>query len=64
MTKEQRILEIMDELSCCSDTAETIFYDEICEKYETDDLDVAEVMFLDDEEEIKQCNAQLSMGVI
>mgnify|MGYP004520478977 FL=1 len=50
MTREQRISEIMDELSCCRDVAEQMFLDEICDKYGTDDVDVALQMFLDDEE--------------
>lgn len=50
MTREQRIAEIMNELSCCRDVAEQMFLDEICDKYETDDADVALQMFLDDEE--------------
>ena len=49
MTREQRISEIMDELSCCRDVAEQMFLDEICDKYGTNDVDVALQMFLDDE---------------
>ena len=50
MTREQRISEIMDELSCCRDVAEQMFLAEICDKYGIDDVDVALQMFLDDEE--------------
>ena len=49
MTREQRISEIMDELSCCRDVAEQMFLDEICDKYATDDVDVALQMFLDEQ---------------
>ena len=42
--KELRIMEIMDELSCDHDVAECMFLDEMCDKYETDDIDVAEAM--------------------
>lgn len=63
MTREQRISEIMDELSCCHDVAEQMFLDEICDKYGTDDVDVALQMFLDDEEQIAENNAQLNLGV-
>ena len=48
MTREQRISEIMDELSCCSDVAEHMLLDEICNKYGTDNVDVALQMFLDE----------------
>lgn len=48
MTREQRVSEIMDELSCCRDVAEQMFLDEICDKY-GNDVDVALQMFLDDE---------------
>lgn len=50
MTREQRVSEIMDELSCCHDVAEQMFLDEICDKYGTDDAAIALQMFLDDEE--------------
>ena len=63
MTREQRISEIMDELSCCCDVAEQMFLDEICDKYGTDDVDVALQMFLDDEEQIAENNAQLNLEV-
>ena len=49
--KELRIMEIMDELSCDHDVAESMFFDEICDKYETDDIDVAEAMFYADAED-------------
>ena len=49
--KELRIMEIMDELSCDHDVAEWVFIDEICDKYETDDIDVAEAMFYADAED-------------
>lgn len=38
----------MDELSYCRDVAEQMFLDEICDKYGTDDADVALQMFLDE----------------
>ena len=63
MTKEQRVSEIMDELSCCRDVAEQMFLDEICDKYGNDDVDVALQMFLDDEEQIAENNAQLNLEV-
>lgn len=46
--KELRIMEIMDKLSCDHDVAESMFLDEICDKYDTDDIDVAEAMFCSD----------------
>ena len=46
--KELRIMEIMDELNCDHDAAESMFLDEICDKYATDDIDVAETMFYAD----------------
>lgn len=49
--KELRIVEIMDEHGCDHDTAESLFFDEICDKYKTDDIDVAETMFYADESE-------------
>ena len=49
--KELRIMEIMDELSCDYDVAECMFLDEMCDKYETDDIDVAEAMFYADAED-------------
>lgn len=50
--KEKRIAEIMDEHNVSHDTAESLFYDEITSKYETDDFDVAESLFeLDTESE-------------
>ena len=63
MTREQRISEIMDELSCCRDVAEQMFLDEICDRCATDDVDVALRMFLDDEEQIAENNAQLNLEV-
>ena len=63
MTREQRISEIMDELSCCRDVAEQMFLDEICDKYGTDNVDVALQMFLDDEEQIAENNAPLNLEV-
>lgn len=49
--KETRIVEIMNELACDYDVAEQMFIDEICDKYQTDDIDVAETMFWADAEE-------------
>ena len=49
--KDLRIAEIMDEHGCDHDVAETLFIDEICDKYKTDDVDVAETMFYSDESE-------------
>ena len=49
--KELRIMEIMDELSCDHDVAESMFLDEMCDKYETDNIDVAEAMFYADAED-------------
>ena len=49
--KELRIAEIMDEHGCDHDVAESLFIDEICDKYETDDIDVAEAMFYADAED-------------
>ena len=45
---ELRISEIMVEQECSADVAEWIFFDEIEEKYGTDNGDVAEAMFLAD----------------
>ena len=55
--KELRIAEIMDEHKCGHDAAESIFIDEICDKYATDDVDVAETMFYTESNE----NAQMNM---
>lgn len=46
--KELRIIEIMEEMNCDHDVAEALFIDEICEKYSTYDVEVAETMFLAD----------------
>lgn len=43
--KEERIYKIMDEQNVDYDVAEALFFDEITQKYGTDDLDVAEAMF-------------------
>lgn len=43
--KEQRIIEIMSELDCDIDVAEQMFFDEICDKYHTDDIGLAESLF-------------------
>lgn len=48
--KETRIVEIMNELACDHDVAEQMFIDEICDKYQTEDVDVAETMFFADAE--------------
>ncbi len=56
--KEVRVQEIMNELSCDSDVAEQIFFDEICAQYQTDDIDVAETMFCAD---LEDENAQITM---
>ena len=49
--KEIRIMEIMNELSCDHDVAECMFLDEICDKYDTDNIDIAETMFYADAED-------------
>ena len=49
--REQRIAEIMSENQVEYDTAESIFLDEICDKYGTDDCDIAESLFESDTEE-------------
>ena len=49
--KESRIAEIMNELDCDHDVAECMFYDEISDKYQTDDTDVAETMFYADSQD-------------
>lgn len=49
--REQRIAEIMSENQIDYDTAESIFLDEICNKYGTDDCDIAESLFESDAEE-------------
>lgn len=51
MDKEMRISEIMYEQGCDEDVAEQLFYDEICEKYDTDDFDLAEALFFAESEE-------------
>lgn len=51
MSREDRIQEIMDELGIDHDPAELMFLDEICQKYNTDDFDVAEAMFETDNED-------------
>ena len=55
--KELRINEIMEDMKCDYDVAESMFLDEICDKYATDDVDVAETMFYADADE----NAQINM---
>ena len=49
--REQRIAEIMSENQIEYDTAESIFLDEICNKYGTDYCDIAESFFESDAEE-------------
>lgn len=49
--REQRIAEIMSEKQIEYDIAESIFIDEICNKYGTDDCDIAESLFESDAEE-------------
>lgn len=49
--REQRIAEIMSENQIEYDIAESIFLDEICNKYGTDDCDIAESLFESDAEE-------------
>mgnify|MGYP004636742881 CR=1 FL=1 len=49
--KEMRILEIMESEHVDRDVAEQIFIDEITEKYETDDIVEAEILFKIDEEQ-------------
>jgi len=49
--REQRIAEIMSEKQIEYDIAESIFLDEICNKYGTDDCDIAESLFESDAEE-------------
>lgn len=49
--REQRITEIMSENQIEYDIAESIFLDEICNKYGTDDCDIAESLFESDSEE-------------
>ena len=51
MEKDMRIAEIMEEFDCDEDVAEQLFYDEICEKYDTDDLSLAEDLFFAESEE-------------
>lgn len=55
--KELRINEIMEDMKCDHDVAGSMFLDEICDKYDTDDVDVAETMFYADAYE----NAQINM---
>ena len=43
--REKRIHEIMEEFHVCNDVAEQLFLDEICDKYNTNDFDVAEMMY-------------------
>ena len=43
--REKRIHEIMEEFHVCHDVAEQLFLDEICDKYNTNDFDVAEMMY-------------------
>lgn len=49
--REQRITEIMSENQIEYDIAESIFLDEICNKYGIDDCDIAESLFESDAEE-------------
>lgn len=49
--REQRIAEIMSEKQIEYDIAQSIFLDEICNKYGTDDCDIAESLFESDAEE-------------
>lgn len=49
--REQRIAEIMSENQIEYDIAESIFLDEICDKYSTDDCDIVESLFESDAEE-------------
>ena len=49
--KEIRIMEIMNEFNFDHDVAECMFLDEMCDKYETDDIDVAETIFYADAED-------------
>lgn len=49
--REQRIAEIMLENQIEYDVAESIFLDEICNKYGTDECDIAESLFESDTEE-------------
>ena len=48
--KEMRILEIMESEHVDCDVAEQIFIDEITEKYGTDDIGEAEILFETDQE--------------
>ena len=43
--REKRIHEIMEEFHVCHDVAEQLFLDEICDNYNTNDFDVAEMMY-------------------
>lgn len=45
MKKEIRIKEIMKNFNVERDVAETMFLEEICEKYGTDNAELAEAMF-------------------
>lgn len=45
MRTEFRINEIMEKQNVDRDTAETLFELEICDKYKTNDVDVAKCMF-------------------
>ena len=49
--KEIRIMEIMNEFNFDHDVAESLFVDEILEKYDTDNIDIAETMFYADAED-------------
>lgn len=51
LEKDMRIAEIMDKHDCDEDVAEQLFCDEICEKYDTDDLSLAEELFFAESEE-------------
>lgn len=48
---DKRVCEIMDEQKCDFDTAHQLFIDEICEQYDTDDVDIAKTMYLADNTE-------------
>ena len=49
--REQEIAKIMLENQVEYDTAQSIFLGEICDKYSTDDYDIAESLFESDAEE-------------
>ena len=45
MNKDLRIVELMNTHDVDADVTEQLFYDEVCEKFETDDTDLAEFLF-------------------